>query len=321
MLFEEDEKEALEMSNAFSSRSFETIALESVISVVVTGTAAVGNILFCVAVFRDFRLRVPRNYFIISLAVSDVMMSLLVMPLSTGAFIWGSWPYGDFMCQFQGSVGCSLGSVALLTLTLTAVNRYFKMVKGLNLYQKLYTKKTTLCMITCAWILGFLVPMPYLLSSGNRFVFHPGKAMCYVSFQTETKTYSVIVMVLLVAGPFSIISVCYWKVFWRVRQHSRQVFAARNKPVPGLPSGSTPSIEEIKITKLLLALVFTFTVCWAPFIVVDLISFFRGDYVLPRWVYVFYINMVASNSSLNPLIYGVMNRQIRRAMFTRVLCS
>lgn len=306
------------MSFELESRSSGLVVLESFISVLITGSALFGNVLFCVAFFRNPQLRVSRNYFIMSLAMSDVFMSFLAMPLSTGVFIVGYWPYGEFMCQFQGAVSTFMGIVSLLTLTLTALNRYFKMVKASHLYRKIYSRNSITCMIVGSWLLAAVVPVPYMVF-GISYRFHPGKAMCSFNFGTKAKAYIVAMMVLFIAVPFSVIIICYWKVFWKVRKHSRQVFNSKNEQHQSELSTKS-SLEEIKITNLLIAIVMVFTICWTPFFVVDLISYFQGDYALPRWIYVVYVNMVASNSFMNPIIYGAMNRRFRQAFLEELFC-
>jgi len=41
-----------------------------------------GNILVCLSVYRERNLRTATNFFIVSLAVADIMVAILVMPLA-----------------------------------------------------------------------------------------------------------------------------------------------------------------------------------------------------------------------------------------------
>jgi len=50
---------------------------------------AFGNILLCVAVFTDTELRNMINYFLASLAVSDLLVAVVVMPLAVVIQIYG----------------------------------------------------------------------------------------------------------------------------------------------------------------------------------------------------------------------------------------
>jgi len=60
---------------------------------IVVGTI-VGNVLVCTAVAIVRRLRTPSNLLIVSLAVSDLLVAVLVMPLAVAYEVMGHWSYG-----------------------------------------------------------------------------------------------------------------------------------------------------------------------------------------------------------------------------------
>lgn len=56
-----------------------------------------GNVLVCAAIVRNRHLRARvTNVFIVSLAVSDLFVALLVMPWKAVAEVAGYWPFGAF---------------------------------------------------------------------------------------------------------------------------------------------------------------------------------------------------------------------------------
>lgn len=58
--------------------------------VVVIGTAA-GNILVCLAITWERRLQNVTNYFLMSLAITDLMVAILVMPLGILTLVRGKF--------------------------------------------------------------------------------------------------------------------------------------------------------------------------------------------------------------------------------------
>ncbi|KZC05208.1 5-hydroxytryptamine receptor 2C [Dufourea novaeangliae] len=60
--------------------------------VLVLGTAA-GNILVCLAIARERRLQNVTNYFLMSLAITDLMVAVLVMPLGILTLVRGKIEY------------------------------------------------------------------------------------------------------------------------------------------------------------------------------------------------------------------------------------
>ena len=58
-----------------------------------------GNIMVCIAVYRNIRLRSTTNIYIIALAISDLLSAIFVMPFAAGVLISGRWPFGKVLCQ------------------------------------------------------------------------------------------------------------------------------------------------------------------------------------------------------------------------------
>lgn len=63
------------------------------------GTAA-GNILVCLAICWERRLQNVTNYFLMSLAITDLMVAILVMPLGILTLVRGEWLFLISLCVF-----------------------------------------------------------------------------------------------------------------------------------------------------------------------------------------------------------------------------
>ena len=59
--------------------------------------SALGNLLVCLAVIWDRRLQNMTNYFLMSLAIADLLVSLLVMPLGMIVEIYGEYRRGNLI--------------------------------------------------------------------------------------------------------------------------------------------------------------------------------------------------------------------------------
>lgn len=58
--------------------------------------SALGNLLVCLAVCSDRRLQNMTNYFLMSLAIADFLVSILVMPLGMVVEIYGKFNFKKF---------------------------------------------------------------------------------------------------------------------------------------------------------------------------------------------------------------------------------
>ena len=295
------------------NRSTAAETVESFFMFLINAISFFGNLLLGIAVIKNPNLRrtVP-NMYIMTLAASDFLMSLLGIPFSVASLMIGKWPFNNFTCQLQGFWILLMCAVSLQTLAVTAVNRYFRVVRSRAQYQKIFNMKTTKITIAILWIMAFFAPLPYVVA-GHEFFFHTGKVFCAHNAESLYDGYGAYLVLVYVAIPLLIIITCYTKVFIVVRKHNvnfRSRIRARTQSCAS--SDGCLSVEEVNVTYTLLVVVIGFLTCWTPVLVIDLIDFINADWKLKRQVYVSYSCFGFASTSLNPIIYGVMNRSFRR---------
>lgn len=59
-----------------------------------------GNILVCVAVYRNPSMRTVTNYFILNLAVADALVILFCLPFTVVWDVTSTWWFGTAVCKF-----------------------------------------------------------------------------------------------------------------------------------------------------------------------------------------------------------------------------
>lgn len=69
------------------------IAIAMILTLIIV-TTIVGNILVILSVFTYKPLRIVQNFFIVSLAVADLTVAILVLPLNVAYSIRGRWDFG-----------------------------------------------------------------------------------------------------------------------------------------------------------------------------------------------------------------------------------
>ncbi|KAF1420878.1 D(1A) dopamine receptor, partial [Spheniscus mendiculus] len=115
-----------------------------------------GNTLVCAAVirFRHLRSKVT-NFFVISLAVSDLLVAVLVMPWKAVAEIAGFWPFGSF-CNIWVAFDIMCSTASILNLCVISVDRYWAISSPFR-YERKMTPKAAFIMISVAWTLSVLI--------------------------------------------------------------------------------------------------------------------------------------------------------------------
>jgi len=101
------------------------------VSIIIVGIVF-GNGLVIVAIAADRRLKGVQNWFVASLAVSDLLVGLFIMPLSLAAELMGYWVFGDVLCQLWLSTDVLLCTASILNLCLISLDRYWSITRAIS---------------------------------------------------------------------------------------------------------------------------------------------------------------------------------------------
>uniref|UniRef100_A0A8D0EF87 D(1B) dopamine receptor n=1 Tax=Salvator merianae TaxID=96440 RepID=A0A8D0EF87_SALMN len=131
------------------------VAAGSLLSLLVVWTL-LGNVLVCVAILGSRHLRAKvTNIFIVSLAVSDLLVALLVMPWKAVTEVAGYWPFGAF-CNVWVAFDIMCSTASILNLCVISVDRYWAISSPFR-YERKMTQRVALVMISLAWALSVLI--------------------------------------------------------------------------------------------------------------------------------------------------------------------
>nr|XP_045598889.1 neuropeptide F receptor-like [Procambarus clarkii] len=112
-----------EKNRGVSDGAFFTLMAAYVILIILGAT---GNSLVVMAVIRKPAMRTARNVFIINLAISDLLLCLITMPLTLMELLSQYWPLGDspFACRLVGTLQATSIFVSTISITAIALDRY-----------------------------------------------------------------------------------------------------------------------------------------------------------------------------------------------------
>ena len=300
------------MALQLKTRSDALVALEVAIFAIVETLILTGNLLTFYVIWKNRILWTMTNAFVISLAFSDLCLAVMSLPLCLAANVKSSWPFSDVWCQYQGYICIVVAVASIQNLMWMAVNRYYRVVKTQK-YRSFFSAKSTKSVLAFIWILAAVSPAPYFCT-GYNYVFVPAKFLCAPSV-SRGGYMTTLLVTLNVAILSLIVTYCYYRVFTTVRRHKKN-FQQSN-------SAHRISVEEIKVTRTLFALVVLFLLCWTPIFTIDLIDTIASDWMFPREVCVTYGFLAAFSSHVNPICYGVMNPIFRKAylnVFAKLTC-
>lgn len=95
--------------------------------------ALLGNGLVCYVVQTSPRMKTVTNYFIVNLAVGDILMTLFCVPFSfVSMLILRYWPFGMIMCKIVNYSQAVSVLVSAYTLLAISIDRYMAIMRPLK---------------------------------------------------------------------------------------------------------------------------------------------------------------------------------------------
>ena len=307
------------MADDLTSRSLAVTIVEVSSLMILNVLSLLGNTLVCILFYKNARLRTTTNLYIIALAVSDLLSAIFVMPFGIGVLISGEWIFGGTMCEIGAFFVCFVAYVSPATMSLTAINRYFRICQSDQQYTKYFSPWKSRIWLACVWIFVACYAVIPKLAGLQDYAFVPGYGICALAFLSETGKIInyCIVLGLLLAFPLTAAIVSYIKVAKMIRQHNEEVSTKIPKESQ---RKARISAREIKLSKSLFVVVFAFMMCWAPFWVIIVFKRFRVGSGMPRNVQLFCLFLLYLSNTINPFIYAGMNPVFRKEFRKVVLC-
>ena len=301
------------------SRSLFVTILETSLMIALNIVSLLGNVLVCISVYRNTRLRTTTNVYIVALAISDLLSAIFVMPLATGVLISGRWPFGEKVCQMHAFFSLFVVYISPVTMGFTAVNRYVRICKSDEKYKRFFSKWKSRIRLAFAWIFVACYILTMRLTGLQGFYFTPGYAACLNEHLNEFAkiVHYFVVIGLFVILPLAVTIFSYRKVLKKIHEHNTVL--AQN--VQGHGGNTTVSAHEIRLSRSLFVVVFAFMLCWIPSWVITIMTRFKVIENMPRniqLVCTFFINL---SNTINPFIYAGMNPLFRREFRRIVLCK
>ncbi|KAF3690816.1 Neuromedin-U receptor 1 [Channa argus] len=302
----------------------------------------VGNLLTCTVIARNKVMWTPTNYYLFSLAVSDLLVLLLGMPLELYE-LWQNYPFlfGVGGCYFKTFLFESVCLASILNVTALSVERYIAVVHPLR------AKYVVTCthakrVILTVWGVSVLCAVPNtslhgidvlhscsITPAGNINVEIPDSAICTLVKPRWVYNLTIQVTTLLFfILPMLTISVLYMLIGLQLkREKMHQALQAKS----GFGKDSFCSVRtqqqkarRRQVTKMLFVLVVVFGICWAPFHTDRLMWSFINDWTDHHLKIFQYVHIISGvffylSSAVNPILYNLMSTRFRE-MFKEVMC-
>lgn len=285
----------------------ETVVIGVFLSIIIL-ISIVGNSLVCVAVFKVRQMRKIGNFYLVSLAIADLLVSLLVMTFALANDIMEKWVFGQSFCSVWISLDIMCSTASILNLCAISLDRYIHIRDPLH-YENWMTKKRTAIIITLVWVCSFLISFVPIHLGWHK----PASAVTH----TEGCQFDINQIYAVISSTVSFIVPCivmlsiYCKLYSTAQQHVRNI---RRTYACERYDGS---LSDHKAAITLGIIMGVFLLCWTPFFVVNLTAAACKTCV-PPLAFKILTWLGYANSSLNPIIYSIFNTDFREA-FRRII--
>ncbi|NXN41248.1 HRH2 protein, partial [Rhinoptilus africanus] len=93
---------------------------------------------------------------VVSLAITDLLLGLLVLPFSAFYELTKEWPFGSTLCNIYSSLDVMLCTASILNLLMISLDRYFAVTTPLR-YSQLITRSRVAVGLVVIWTVSLMV--------------------------------------------------------------------------------------------------------------------------------------------------------------------
>ncbi|KFV69892.1 5-hydroxytryptamine receptor 2C, partial [Dryobates pubescens] len=309
-----------------------------------------GNILVIMAVSLEKKLQNATNFFLMSLAVADMLVGILVMPVSLITVLYDyAWPLPNQLCPIWISLDVLFSTASIMHLCAISLDRYVAIRNPIE-HSRFNSRTKAILKIAAVWTIsiGISMPIPVIGLQDDSRVFVNGTCVLndenfvligsfmafFIPLIIMVITYCLTVQVLQRQA-----SVFLCGEVSKQRRSSVNCLKKENNPEhvsmlqnhEGASHLNSPASREAvlfrkgtmqsinnerRASKVLGIVFFLFLVMWCPFFITNVMSVLCKEAcdrdLLGELLDVFvWVGYVCSG--VNPLVYTLFNKTYRRA--------
>ena len=251
----------------------------------------VGNVLALVVFSTNKKLlRTRANYFLINLALADMLVGTFAIPMYLyhliAAWYKGDSVWGQYSYKIYYVVDVFVGCASIFTLTIIALERAFSVC--LPHVHRHVKNKVYYGLLGLIWLLSILV-------SCLRFLFEEKLLSLQFFFYFMLVSFAV---------ALSIICISYVVIWFKMKFR----FARRD-------SNKRSGEQDKRLAVMLFTVTVVFVLTWMPFQIINIVTFFcKPCQKMPIEIVYFAKFLHYGNSCVNPIIYSFLVPEFRKTV-------
>ncbi|XP_068275524.1 adenosine receptor A3 [Nyctibius grandis] len=277
--------------------------------------ATLGNILVIWVVKLNSTFQNTTLYFIVSLALADIAVGILVMPLAIVVSLGIHVHF--YACLFMCCLMVVFTNASILSLLAIAIDRYLR-VKLPTRYKTITTERRVWWALGLCWFVSLLVGLVPLFGWKKTEPRNSDSLRCRFTsvMRMDYMVYFGFFTWTLV--PLLIMCALYVEIFYIIRTKLSQ-------GTTSVRGARAFYGQEFKTAKSLALVLFLFAISWLPLCIINCISYFYPESQIPPYLMYLGILLSHANSAMNPIVYACKIKKFKNTYLlilrTYILCK
>ena len=288
------------ITSAVSPASVSTGAVSPVLvayHVLVVVFGLLMNLCVISTIFRARRLWTITNSFVLSLSFADLLMAGLVGPL----YIQDLYIPQGSAAPVLDTMFPLLGVASLLSLGAVTVDRFLSITRPLH-YDTYLSKTRATVIILAVWIVS---------------VFQAVLPFAFANDKASARLYQDLRFALAFSLPFLCVVIVNGRIFCVARTHARQI----SMDDPSARNSNRGFAKKMKTVKVIGVLVGAFVISWVPYFVLTISELHLKENSVSKTWYLISTALVCGTALFNPLLYGMLRKDMREAIVKGLKCQ
>lgn len=271
------------------------VAISSTFTAVMATIAVAGNMLVLIAIAKTPRLRTVTCYFVASLAVCDLYLNIILVPMWIVKLDKNLWTLDNHPLQLAIEFfSLQMATSVVFNLCMVSVDRLIS-IKYVYRYTQILTPQRCKIAIICIWVLSFVFAIPRL----------------FLTDITDVSTLFTIFALIVLIIPYMVIIYCYVRIYKVAKCQAKKI---------ALNLFTRIQTERNKKGSITIGLVIgIYSLLGLPVVVVAIVDYIKTmrDPCAATKMRVYWMWSLAlsySHSAYNPFIYAVRNELFNRAI-------
>ncbi|XP_057309986.1 histamine H2 receptor-like [Hydractinia symbiolongicarpus] len=261
--------------------------------------------------------KIPSSCFLISLAISDLITALVIVPIKTHDLFDSSKWSAKLPCTVLNCASLYIITVSSLNSLILSVDRLTYFSKPLR-YSLLVTRPRAVLICVLAWLFSLPTFLP-VIRVGSK----TGKPKFCAFKYSMSEVFLLVTGAIYILVPTLITTACQIAIILKIRLSFRlhRGFIG-NAIIHNQAVQKHMQItmkREMHIQRTFLLLTIFYYICYVPTISSILISIYKPMWITPQILVVIRI-LVHSNSFIDPLLMILTNKQIKSSL-KKLFCS